>query len=392
MIENSMINNTSTKSARLDDWMQPVLEGGPVSVMQTPRSLEISITGKCNLHCKTCFYTDEMVALRNLPTSKWLAVFDELGTLSVMDVCISGGEPMTHPDILTLIDAIVKNRMRFTMLSNGTLFNKENAQYIKNTCRCNNIQVSIDGSCPEVHDKIRGKGAFNKAVRGIKILKEAGINVSARVTINRLNLKDLPNVFKFLFDDLKLKSVGTNEAFPRGSAHCNIKDLDMTPEERREAERICLESSEKYPALSAAAGPLALGRKLKKIKEDLKNPPKEKPRKGGFLRACNIAYNKLSILHDGKIVPCTQLPHMVLGQVGVDSIKDVWNDSVGLQYLRTRHRIPLGQLEECRDCKYQQYCTGGCPAVGYAVTGKMTGRNPRDCYRALLGEDPEYVF
>jgi SynChlorMet cassette radical SAM/SPASM protein ScmE len=299
---------------------------------------------------------------------------------------------MTHPDILTLIDAIVKNRMRFSMLSNGTLFNQENARHIKKTGRCDNIQVSIDGSCPEVHDKIRGKGAFVRAVRGIKILQEAGLKVSVRVTINRVNLTDLPNTFKLLFEDLKVKSVGTNESFPRGSAHCNIKDLDMTPEERREAERICLEYAEKYPSISAAAGPLAIGRKLKEIKEYIKNPPKEKPRRGGFLRACNIASQKLSILHDGKIVPCTQLPHMVLGQIGVDPIEKVWHESVGLEYLRTRHRIPLGQLEECRDCKYQQYCTGGCPAVGYAVTGKMTGRNPRDCYRALLGEDPEYAF
>ena len=31
-------------------------------------------------------------------------------------------------------------------------------------------------------------------------------------------------------------------------------------------------------------------------------------------------------------------------------------------------------------------------AIAYTMTGKMTGRNPRDCYRALLGEDPDYEF
>src|SRR5262249_55451065 len=156
-------------------------------------------------------------------------------------------------------------------------------------------------------------------------------------------------------------------------------------------QRTCLEYAQKYPFLEAKAGPLAHARDLKKIALEFQKPAQERAQTGGHLSACRIAYESLSVLHDGKVVPCHQIPHMVLGQVGVDPIKKIWQESVGLHYLRTRHRIPLGQLAECRGCKYQQFCTGGCPAIGYALTGKMTGRNPRDCYRALLGEDPDYV-
>jgi SynChlorMet cassette radical SAM/SPASM protein ScmE len=359
--------------------------------MKTPRLVDIAITGKCNLSCKICYYADEMVALNDLPTSQWLDFIDELGKLNVIQVLLTGGEPMSHPDILTFIDAVVKNRMCFNIYSNGMLFNNENARYIKDTGRCNLIFVSIDGSCPEVHDKIRGEGSFVKTVRGIQILHDVGLPVNVRVTINRINHKDLPNIIKFLCEDLNVKNVCTNETFPRGSYQGNIDDIYLTREERLAVAQTCLEFAEKYPSLTNAyEGPMSLLRKFKQINEDQWTPA-EGAHTGGTLSTCKCSFNSLAVLHDGKIVPCHQLPHIVLGQVGVDSVKKVWDEAVGLHYLRTRHRIPLGQLEECRDCKYQQYCSGGCPGAAYAMTGKMTVRNPRDCYRVLLGEEEKDI-
>jgi SynChlorMet cassette radical SAM/SPASM protein ScmE len=312
--------------------------------------------------------------------------------MKVMSVLLTGGEPMAHPDLFTIIEAIVRNRMRFQMNSNGTLFDREKAAAIAATSRCNTVQISVDGSCPEIHDAIRGKGSFARMVRGIEALKNAGVPVSVRVTINRINFRDLPNIFRFLINDFEIRGVSTNEAFPRGAAQCNISHLDMTPKERRESEKISLELAQTYPTIGAMAGPLVIGRKLKEIDEDLKKPPELRKKGKGYLSACGIASNGLAIMHDGKVVPCHQLPHMVLGQVGVDPIKRIWHESVGLHYLRTRHRIPLDALEECRGCKYQPYCTGGCPATAYAATGKTTSRDPRSCYRALKGEDPEFEY
>ena len=52
-------------------------------VISAPRKVDIAITGRCNLHCKYCFYADEMTALADLPTETWLAFFAELGGLAV---------------------------------------------------------------------------------------------------------------------------------------------------------------------------------------------------------------------------------------------------------------------------------------------------------------------
>ena len=334
---------------------------GEPRVMRTPRKVEIAITGKCNLRCKTCYYADEMIAQQDLPTNTWLSVMDELGEMGVMQVILSGGEPMTRRDLFEIIARLITNRMRF------------------------------DGSCPEVHDSIRGEGSFKKAINGIFTLRNAGINVSVRVTINKLNVQDLPNIFYLLFEEFGLENVSTNEAFPRGAARCNLDDLDMTPEQRRQAERLCLEGAMKYPNLSAMAGPLAMATDLKEIvsldgQSSLKKPG------GGRLTACGGVFNSLAILHNGAIVPCIQIPHLVMGFVGESPIKDLWQNSTKIRDLRSRHRIQLDQLESCKDCDYQSFCTGGCPAIAYAVTGEINGRDPRSCYRALLGEDHEYVF
>ncbi|HDL89469.1 MAG TPA: radical SAM protein [Thermodesulforhabdus norvegica] len=364
----------------------------PDPCMRTPRSVDISITGKCNLRCKTCYYADDMVARRNLPTKRWLTVMDELGSIGVMNVSLSGGEPMTRKDIYQIIERLVQNRMRFSMNSNGMLFNQENSRFMAETKRCDSIQISIDGSSPEVHDNIRGSGSFTKAVQGISFLQEAGVDVTVRVTINRQNVHDLPNIFRLLYEQLKVASVSTNEAFPRGAAQCNLKELDMTPEDRRVAEGYCIEAAKHYPSLSAMAGPLALGNQLMEIKATLSNGQAPSSDYGGYLRACGGVFNKLDILHDGAVVPCNQLPQMVLGYVGETPLKTIWQESDGLRYMRARQKIPLYHLESCHDCQYQAFCTGGCPAMAYAATGKLTSRDPRSCYRALLGEDAEYVY
>ena len=92
------------------------------SVMRTPRKLDIDITARCNLRCRYCyFFSNPAVEYRDLPTEEWLRFFDELGTLGVMEVTLAGGEPFIREDLATLLEGIVRNRMRFSILSNGAL-------------------------------------------------------------------------------------------------------------------------------------------------------------------------------------------------------------------------------------------------------------------------------
>ena len=98
--------------------------------LKTPESVIIAITGRCNLSCKYCFYADEMIALDDLSTQAWLSFFEELKYAGIMRVTLSGGEVFTRKDFWDLIDGIISNKMRFSILTNGTLIDDKQASYL----------------------------------------------------------------------------------------------------------------------------------------------------------------------------------------------------------------------------------------------------------------------
>ena len=217
-------------------------------VMRTPRSLDIEITARCNLRCRYCyFFNNPAVEYRDLPTDEWLKFFDELGSLGVMNVTLAGGEPFIREDLPALLEGIVRNRMRFSFLSNGALIDDEIAAFIARTGRCEYVQVSVDGSCAEVHDSCRGQGSFDGAIRGIRTLQRHRINVAVRVTIHRNNVHDLENIAHFLLDELGLPGFSTNSAGYLGTCCLNADDVLLNIEERKEAMATLLRLAEKYP-------------------------------------------------------------------------------------------------------------------------------------------------
>ena len=363
--------------------------------LKMPESVELAITGKCNLSCEYCFYANEMVALNDLSTEIWLNFFEELRDAGVMRVCLSGGEIFTRKDLWELIDGVVRNKMRFSILTNGTLISETAASNLNRVRqRLDSIQVSIDGSNSDTHDKIRGNGSFKKMMEGIDNLKKYNLPYTVRSTINKQNVSDLKGILKLLYNDLNLKSFGVNEAFPRGAGQCNHSSLEMTPDERRYSFRIMQEFDKEHPGVARGvqSGPLIIADLIDKIDKARDTGSFDVPYKTGHLTGCNIMWQKMSVLHDGTYVPCHQMPHIKLGKIGQDAFQDVWQSSPGLAQLRERHKVSFESLSSCKGCSYQKYCTGGCPGIAYAITGDVNTSNPRDCYRAYIGEDPVYAY
>jgi len=356
-------------------------------VMPSPKKVDIAITGKCNLACQYCFYADEMVGRTNLPTERWLAFFDELGRLGVMTVCLTGGEVFTRPDLFELIDGVIANHMRYELLTNGTLITKkvlEKFEIGKRRLRMNSIQVSIDGSSTDVHDRSRPK-SFERALRGLRLLKDAGYPVTARVTINRFNVDDLENVAHLLLEEVGLPSFGTNEAYACGATVRSDDDLLLTPAQRLKAMDILTKLNQQYNGrINAQAGPLALARQLKTIKQAVESGKKSLPG-CGVLGACGGVWSQMAVLHDGTLVPCHNLSTFHLGMIGKDDLQQVWLEHPVMKNLRQRPQIPLSDLEVCRDCSYQGFCSGGCPGSVYFSTGKLNAYDPTSCIKVLLG-------
>jgi SynChlorMet cassette radical SAM/SPASM protein ScmE len=331
-----------------------------------------------------------MVARTNLPSERWFSFFDELGRLGVMTVCLTGGEVFTRPDLFELIDSLIANRMRYTLLSNGTLITEKMfAQFEigKRRQRLDSIQISIDGSSTEVHDRSRPK-SFGRALHGLKLLKEAGYPVTVRVTVNRFNVDDLENVARLLLEEVGLSSFSTNEAYACGATDRTEGAIILTPAQRQLAMETLTRLSEEYDhRIGAQAGPLILAQELKTMDDMLAKGQTSRPGYG-TLSSCSGVFNTIAVLHDGTIVPCNILSTLHLGTIGVNNLQEIWLNHPIMTSLRERRTIPLSSLETCRGCAYLGFCKGGCPGGAVYACGDFNTRNPMDCYRVLKGEDP----
>jgi len=359
----------------------------PKDLPLRPQSVDISLTGRCNLQCRYCFYNDEMVRLSDLPTADWLAFFQELGDLAVQRVNLSGGEIFTRSDIFKLIDAVIDNRMRYSILTNGTLITEKTIAAFalgKRRRRLDSIQISIDGSCAEVHNKSRPPNSFGRAIHGLRLLLKADFPVTVRVTINHHNVDDLENIADLLLSDLGLSGFSTNEVEQMGSARCSGQSVLLTTNEREKAGRTLNMLNRRYVnRISATAGPLSISRHFADIEKQLA-AGKTKMEGCGTLSSCGGSFSKLAILHDGTIVPCHLLPTLTMGRIGVTPLQAAWQHHPSINVLRQRSHVLLSSLPSCTNCAFTGFCTGGCPAVTLASSGRLHTIDPASCYRQYL--------
>jgi SynChlorMet cassette radical SAM/SPASM protein ScmE len=358
-----------------------------MALMKSPKDVDINITDNCNLRCKYCsHFTSDSNVGRDLPLEEWLKFFEELGRLAVMNICLCGGEPFYRKDIREIIKGIVKNRMRFSVLSNGTLITDDLAEFLASTGRCSSVQVSIDGSNASVHDASRGRGTFEKAVQAVKHLQKHKVSATVRVTINRHNVRDLEAVSRFLLEDLGLGSFSTNSASYMGLCRQNNDEISLTTEERSIAMEALLKLVKKYNGrIGAQAGPLAEAKHWLEIIRS-KREGKPSPSGGGLLTSCGGPMSKIAIIADGTIVPCLQLPSIKLGKINKDDLGEIWKNHPELNRFRKRREIQITSCEYCKGCEYIPYCRGGCPALSYTTLGDVYGPSTDSCLRRFLSE------
>lgn len=362
-----------------------VASGGEQHVMRTPRAIDIDITARCNLRCSYCYFFDDPArAYSDVPTDDWLRFFGECGRLGVMRVTIAGGEPFIREDLPVLIESIVRNRMRFSILSNGSLITDNCARLLAATKRCDQVQVSIDGSRASVHDVCRGVGAFDGAVRGIALLQAHGIEVTSRMTIQRHNVDDIDATIRFLLDDLHMASVSTNAAGAIGSCNRNAGSVALSAAEYGRAMVSVSRLRERYgERLTAQAGPLASALMWRRM-EDARKSGLAAFGEGGALTACGCVWERMAVLADGTMAPCTMLPHLAMGHIGSDDLGEIWRDSPVMRRVRQRSRIPLDSFEFCASCPYIPYCTGNCPGLARSGAGTDEHPSPDGCLREYL--------
>lgn len=361
----------------------------PRRLMMTPRSVDLAITTRCNLRCVYCSHFDSPGEVeRDLPAEEWLKFFEELTAAAVMDVTLSGGEALIRKDFKELVNGIVKNRMRFSLLSNGTLINNDIAEFLASTGRCGSVQISIDGPDSKIHDLNCGKGSFEAALRGLKCLMKHGINCTVRLTISRNNIDHLEEAAELLLEEVGLRSFSTNSVCPFGMGQTNSDMVTLCPQEYARAMTAHHNIIKKYGnRVNSSAGPLSSYKHWTEMEKARRENAPGKPGYG-YLTSCNGVFSKLAVRADGVIVPCGLIPHIELGRINRDSLVDIWQKHPELKNLRERQQTPLADFEYCGTCDYVNYCRGGCPANAYNLSGDVNKPVPSgdSCYRRFLEE------
>lgn len=359
----------------------------PNRLMRTPREVDIDITARCNLHCRYCYFFDDGAQTYDeLPTTAWVRFFDECGKLGVMRTTIAGGEPFVRQDLFNIIDSVVRNRMRFCILSNGTLITEGIAARLADSGRCDYVQVSIDGSCPRIHDSLRGQGSFAAAVQGIEALMKAGVEASARLTVHRHNVDDLEAAVAFLLDTLGIGSMTVNAAGYMGTCRTTAPDILLTTPMRERAMRDLARLEQRYTGrLAAQAGPLSEIHLWNDMLDASRRSAAPFP-DGGRLTGCRCTFDRISVRSDGVYVPCCMLPSVELGHMGCDPLDRIWQESPQLNRMRSRASVSLRDFDMCRECAYVDYCTGNCPALALNLTGRIDHPSPDACLRAYLAD------
>ena len=354
-------------------------------VISTPRTVDIEITSNCNLHCSYCYYFgSDGESYSDLPTEEWLQFFRELGECGVMYVTLAGGEPFIRQDLRGLLAGLVDNRMRFSLLSNGGLIDDSIAAFIASTGRCDQVQVSLDGSCSEVHDVCRGAGSFDAAVAGIRILQKHGVSVGIRLTLHSGNVDDIEEASEFILNSLALPSFSVNSAAYLGSCRMNQTDIALSIDDRERAMRFLIAARSKYPGrIQAQAGPLADADAWRRM-EAARLSEATHSSIGGRLTGCGCVFDRMAVRSDGVMIPCILLPHLALGRINSDSLRDVWQNADAMKAMRERQSVSLDTLAYCADCPYIPYCTGNCPAIAYTMTGSFLAPSPDACIRDFL--------
>lgn len=304
------------------------------------KNIHITVTDDCNLRCLHCYMSAGIVSQEYLNLA---LVGDKIKQIqqyynSKLDIVVSGGEPLLHPEILSFLKEIKENQV--TLFTNGMLINSSNINVISETCDA--VQISMEGISKHVFEKIRGKNTYDKFMDTIVYLKEHNIRIVLAITM-------LPNTI----EDIKSNLI----SFLEGLSYKNIEvrlnyELEMTGNALKNF------AEEKHIA-NVENIVVDLLQELKEIGVTYNSKSERNIR----FTNCGIG---ASIVFDakGKIYPCNKLSdyHRDISDNIIDVIKyfDDLNNNSSCRY-----------IQGCQSCELKYICAGGCRIDNYTNTGSM---------------------
>lgn len=281
----------------------------------------VELTYRCNLDCFFC-YNDLGLRGTPVPTERYLELWQELADLQVLELVLTGGEPLAHPDFLLLGERARELGFAVRIKSNGHSLTAALASEIKSRVDPYVIDVSLHGATAEVHDRqTRVEGSFDRLLKHLRSAVEAGLRVHLNTTMTSWNEHQIDEMHE-VAEALGLRLRVVAQVSPRD-------DGDTTP----------LRIRPSMEAVSAAAS----SPWQQKLVEDA-GPAEPAPDDAQL--NCGTGATSLTIDPFGNVLPCMQWRNRKLGNIHDTTIGEIWGGSPELEEVRRLNREAMARRRE----------------------------------------------
>ena len=320
------------------------------------------ITLNCCFACKYCGSKAGKARDNELTTSECISIANQLVELGCKRVSLIGGEVFMRNDWNVIASFLHRNGVKTDLVTNGFRMSNQIINEIKDS-GIDSIAVSLD-SIPEIHNKYRQTGSFERAIDTIRILSENNLPVSVISTINAENVLYLKEFYNYLLR-LPIFSWQIQACIPMG----NAKDRILYGFDFNNVIGFVSQNLDSSPFNMGVADNIGYFANKEGSIRGVKNGIT-------VFRGCRAGLTSIGIDSCGNVKGCEALYDDVFieGNLREVSLSSIWNNPKSFVYNRS---FSINQLEgKCASCEYGQICKGGCRAYNYFTNNHNLYNSP----------------
>jgi len=322
-----------------------------------PYTLVAELTYRCGLRCAYCSNPVHLQELgAELDTATWARVFREAEELGVMQVTLTGGEPLLRHDLEALVREARSQELYTTLITSGIPLERERLVRLRDA-GLDGLQLSIQDTDPATAARIAGVDALGQKSFVASWARELGIPLTVNVVLHRQNLARLP----------ELIALGESWGAERLEL-AHVQYLGWALENRAALLPTAAMIAEARAEIARARERLGRRMELLAVLPDYFS---ETP------RACMEGWGRryMVVAPDGRVVPCQAahtLPGLTFESVTTRPLAWIWRESDAFARFRGQDWMP----EPCRTCDRRTQDFGGCRCQAFHLTGDASATDP----------------
>lgn len=323
-----------------------------------PLGLLAELTHRCPLACPYC--SNPLALDRRddeLDTATWERVLAEAAALGVLQVHLSGGEPLARRDLPAIVAQCARSGLYSNLITSGIGLSAVRMETLAKA-GLDHVQLSIQDADPASADHVAGyDGAFALKREAAARVVESGLPLTINVVIHRGNVTRAGSMIE-LAVALGARRVEVAHAQYYGWAALNREALMPS---REEVER----AVDDVERLSSVYGSAIV---IDHVAPDF-HARYPKPCMGGWAR------KTLNVTPTGRVLPChaaETIEGLTFMTVREASLSDIWYRSGAFEAFRGE----AWMREPCRSCDRRGIDFGGCRCQAMALTGDPRNTDP----------------